>query len=372
MFTGIVRERGRGRVALVRGRPPRRRGARDRRRAAIGDSVSVDGVCLTVVGRVGRRASPSTSSRRRSDATSAPPRRSDASTSSRRCARASRSAATRPGPRRRRRPRPSTATRARGCGVDRRRPSCCATCVEKGSIAVDGVSSPSPRSTRTASGRAVPHTLEVTTLGALAPGDAVNLEVDVLAKYVERCSRRNAARRTDEPREHVRPDVPFATDRGGDRGHPPGPVRGRRRRRGPRERGRPHDRGAVRDARGGQLHGHARARPDLPLPHGGALRRARPAADDEHNESPLGTAFTVTIEAREGITTGISAHDRSHTIQVAIDPTRRRRTTSSSPVTSSRSARGAAACSSASARRRRRSTSRGSRACSRPASSARS
>jgi len=32
----------------------------------------------------------------------------------------------------------------------------------------------------------VPHTLEVTTLGALAPGDAVNLEVDLLAKYVER------------------------------------------------------------------------------------------------------------------------------------------------------------------------------------------
>jgi 3,4-dihydroxy 2-butanone 4-phosphate synthase/GTP cyclohydrolase II len=38
------------------------------------------------------------------------------------------------------------------------------------------------------------------------------------------------------------------------------------------------------------------------------------------NESPFGTAFTVSIEAREGITTGISAHDRAHTIQVAIDP----------------------------------------------------
>jgi 3,4-dihydroxy 2-butanone 4-phosphate synthase/GTP cyclohydrolase II len=40
----------------------------------------------------------------------------------------------------------------------------------------------------------------------------------------------------------------------------------------------------------------------------------------EHNEAPLGTAFTVSIEAREGVTTGISAHDRSHTIQVAIHP----------------------------------------------------
>jgi 3,4-dihydroxy 2-butanone 4-phosphate synthase/GTP cyclohydrolase II len=40
------------------------------------------------------------------------------------------------------------------------------------------------------------------------------------------------------------------------------------------------------------------------------------------NESPFGTAFTPSIEAREGVTTGISAHDRSHTIQVAIDSTK--------------------------------------------------
>jgi 3,4-dihydroxy 2-butanone 4-phosphate synthase/GTP cyclohydrolase II len=39
-----------------------------------------------------------------------------------------------------------------------------------------------------------------------------------------------------------------------------------------------------------------------------------------HNESPHGTPFTVTVEAREGVTTGVSAHDRAHTIQVAIDP----------------------------------------------------
>ena len=38
------------------------------------------------------------------------------------------------------------------------------------------------------------------------------------------------------------------------------------------------------------------------------------------NESALETAFTVSIEAAEGVTTGISAHDRAHTIQVAIDP----------------------------------------------------
>jgi 3,4-dihydroxy 2-butanone 4-phosphate synthase / GTP cyclohydrolase II len=39
----------------------------------------------------------------------------------------------------------------------------------------------------------------------------------------------------------------------------------------------------------------------------------------DRNETPYGTAFTVSIEAREGVTTGISAPDRSRTIQVAID-----------------------------------------------------
>jgi riboflavin synthase len=59
--------------------------------------------------------------------------------------------------------------------------------VEKGSIAVDGVS-------LTVSGvddeafevSLIPETLERTTLGAAAPGRTVNLEVDVLAKYVEK------------------------------------------------------------------------------------------------------------------------------------------------------------------------------------------
>jgi 3,4-dihydroxy 2-butanone 4-phosphate synthase/GTP cyclohydrolase II len=40
----------------------------------------------------------------------------------------------------------------------------------------------------------------------------------------------------------------------------------------------------------------------------------------QQNETPFGTAFTVSIEAREGVSTGISAHDRARTIQVAIDP----------------------------------------------------
>jgi len=48
--------------------------------------------------------------------------------------------------------------------------------------------------------------------------------------------------------------------------------------------------------------------------------RLRPMA--ERNETPFGTAFTISIEAREGITTGISAPDRSRTIQVAIGPSK--------------------------------------------------
>jgi 3,4-dihydroxy 2-butanone 4-phosphate synthase/GTP cyclohydrolase II len=42
------------------------------------------------------------------------------------------------------------------------------------------------------------------------------------------------------------------------------------------------------------------------------------------NETPLQTPFTVTIEAREGVTTGISVHDQAHTMQTAIDPTKGR------------------------------------------------
>src|SRR3954453_18311350 len=38
------------------------------------------------------------------------------------------------------------------------------------------------------------------------------------------------------------------------------------------------------------------------------------------NETPHKTPFTVTIEAREGVTTGISVHDQAHTMQTAIDP----------------------------------------------------
>lgn len=60
-------------------------------------------------------------------------------------------------------------------------------CVEKGSITVDGVSLTVAELLEDAFVVAlVPHTLEATTLRDLAPGQPVNLEADVLAKYVER------------------------------------------------------------------------------------------------------------------------------------------------------------------------------------------
>jgi riboflavin synthase len=63
-------------------------------------------------------------------------------------------------------------------------------CVEKGSITVEGVSLTLAELTaETFTVALVPHTLEVTTLGGLEPGDAVNLEVDIIAKYVERLIR---------------------------------------------------------------------------------------------------------------------------------------------------------------------------------------
>ena len=60
-------------------------------------------------------------------------------------------------------------------------------CVEKGSVAVDGTSLTVAALDDAGFAVAlVPHTLAETTLGALTPGDPVNLEADVLAKYVER------------------------------------------------------------------------------------------------------------------------------------------------------------------------------------------
>jgi riboflavin synthase len=176
VFTGIVRERGRvvsfedGRLVVESSLGP-----------SVGDSISVDGTCLTVVeasnGRLSFDVVAETTAR-------AKPYRSEVNLEP----------AVEVG-----QPLGGHYVQGHVDGVGRVRSledgrmtveapeGILRYCVEKGSIAVEGVA-------LTIAGldddgfevALVPHTLEVTTLGRLEPGDAVNLEVDILAKYVER------------------------------------------------------------------------------------------------------------------------------------------------------------------------------------------
>jgi riboflavin synthase len=107
--------------------------------------------------------------------------------------------------------------------------------VDKGSVAVDGVSLTVAGVTGDRFSVAlIPHTCEVTTLGSLEPGREVNLEVDILAKYVERLAGGKPAARV-RPRRARRARVPgrpaAARRRTGRRRPPRGPAGGMRRRR---------------------------------------------------------------------------------------------------------------------------------------------
>ena len=184
MFTGIVRERARvesfdrGRLIVATALDP-----------AIGDSIAVDGVCLTVADRPNGslvfEVMPETQARAKPFG-----------------AEVNLEAAVRAGD-----PLGGHYVQGHVDGIgriravepegDSRRVTIEAQtellryCVEKGSIAVDGVSLTISGLTEDAFEVAlVRHTLEATTLGSLEPGDVVNLEVDVLAKYVERLAAR--------------------------------------------------------------------------------------------------------------------------------------------------------------------------------------
>ena len=179
MFTGIVRERGRvasfedGRLVVE-----------CRTEAAVGDSVAVDGVCLTVVdARDGRLAfevvaeTLSRAKRFRDEVNVEPALRAGEPMGGH-----------------------VVQGHVDGTGTVRSADdglvwidvpaNVLRYCVEKGSIAVDGVAL--TVAALDGAGIAValvPHTLSETTLGGLAPGDDVNLEADILAKYVERLIR---------------------------------------------------------------------------------------------------------------------------------------------------------------------------------------
>ena len=126
-------------------------------------------------------------------------------------------------------------------------------------------------------------------------------------------------------------------DRGRDRRHPGRQDGDRRRRRRSGERGRLHHGGREGDARGDQLHGHARPRDRL---HAGDRRAAGRAADPadgrRRTTRVTATAFTVSIDARGVTTTGTSAHDRAATVRAIVRPGRCDRRTSTCPATSSR------------------------------------
>ncbi|MDO4918393.1 3,4-dihydroxy-2-butanone-4-phosphate synthase [Kocuria sp.] len=188
----------------------------------------------------------------------------------------------------------------------------------KGSIAVDGVSL--TVTAVNAAGREpawfevglIPETLRATTLGTRGPGDAVNLEVDVLAKYAERLASYapSAAADTvrldpvadavaaiasgaavvvvdDEDRENEG-DLVFAAQ------HATQPLMGFTVR---------HSSGVV----------------CVSMPGEHADRLALPPMT-EHNEDAKATAYTVTCDARVGITTGISARDRALTTRLLALP----------------------------------------------------
>ena len=180
MFTGIVRERGRV-VSFDEGDLV----VESTIEAAVGDSVSVDGICLTVTGRENGRLAfhvvPESLERGKAfgEEVNLEP-------------------ALRIGD-----PLGGHYVQGHVDGVGRVRsvdregddvrvrieapPEVLRYCIEKGSVTVDGVA-------LTITGlddvsfevALVPHTLDVTTLGSAEPGDEVNLEADVLAKYVER------------------------------------------------------------------------------------------------------------------------------------------------------------------------------------------
>ena len=234
--------------------------------------------------------------------------------------------------------------------------------VEKGSIAVDGVSLTVARvDERTLDVSLIPETLERTTLGSAEPGRTVNLEVDIVAKYVEKLV---GARAMSTP---AREEIRFATVEEALEDIAAGRM-------------------VVvvddedRENEGDLVMAAEHVTPDainfMTRQAGGWICLAlTPERCDElglelmaaKNESAYETPFTVTIEAREGVTTGISVHDQAHDDAHRGRPRQgRARHRHAGPRAPAQGA-SPAACSSAPATPRRASTWRGWRAARRPA-----
>jgi riboflavin synthase len=194
MFTGLIVERGRltgdpqpsdqGGVRLVIGMSPALCG-----RLGIGDSLAVSGVCLTVVEKgedwVTVELSPETLSRtslgglRKNDEVNLEPARRMGDPLGGHWVQGHVDGTARVVDRR-----DLTDHRVLAFSIP---PDLAPFLVEKGSVTVDGVSlTVSALLPDRFEVALIPHTLEITTLSRLVPGDRVNLEVDVLGKYVHR------------------------------------------------------------------------------------------------------------------------------------------------------------------------------------------
>ncbi|MGV1099250.1 riboflavin synthase [Thiovibrio sp. JS02] len=84
--------------------------------------------------------------------------------------------------------------------------------IEKGSITIDGISlTVNSVDARVFSVSIIPHTLQVTTLGALKQGDTVNIEVDLIGKYVEKLL---SVKGSDQEMKESRINPAFLTEHG--------------------------------------------------------------------------------------------------------------------------------------------------------------
>ena len=328
MFTGIVEELGEV-VAVEPLADAARltvRGPLVTVRRAHGDSIAVNGVCLTVVDTADgtftadvmpRRCAAPASARRARRAGQPRARghaadRGSAATSCRATSTApARSSAASP------------ASTGRSC-ASRCRPTSPATSSRRARSPSTASRSPSSRSRRRRAEpwftvSLIPTTLARTTLGRAQPGDAVNLEVDVVAKYVERQLSGGPVTTGASTTRH--PEVRLDPIERADRRHRGRPAGRRRRRRGPRERGRPHLRREQGDARARRLHDPAHLAACICVPMAGrGARPARAAADDARQRGPQGHRLLGHRSTRATASrTGISAADRARTIRVLGD-----------------------------------------------------
>ena len=185
----------------------------------------------------------------------------------------------------------------------------------KGSICVDGVSLTVNAVDDSGFEVAlVPHTIAHTAFGETKPGDAVNLEVDMLARYVERLIN-DRATSSHETRRMSFATIPELLDE----------LRAGRMVVIVDDEDRENEGDLIMAAevvRPGDINfmvTHARGLVCLSLTRERCRQLGLPPMVRD-NTSPHGTNFTVSIEAAEGVTTGISAYDRAHTVRTAVRP----------------------------------------------------